>query len=97
VPTTSPGVFGSPSTFVIFIEGSAFLTNTVSTPSSMPSDHAVTSYGGSGGAFGPRRTSGYVCFSSMSLSYRANTCVIGMTNVPAAYGLPSASNGASAR
>ena len=63
--------------------GSGFLTNVTSTPSSMPSDHAVTSYGASGGAVGTRRTSGYVCFSRRSFAYREKTCVIGTTNVPA--------------
>src|SRR5262245_13977673 len=59
LPATSPGIAGSLSIRVIFTESArGLLTNTVSTPSSMPSDQAVTSYGGSGWAFGPRRTSG---------------------------------------
>src|SRR5262249_18015460 len=38
--------------------GNGFLTKTVSTPICIPNDHAVTSYGGSGGEVGERRTSG---------------------------------------
>jgi hypothetical protein len=59
LPTIEPGIFGSPSIFVSFrFAGSGSFANAVSTPSSMPSDHAVTSYGGSGGELGLRRTSG---------------------------------------
>src|SRR5262245_48285315 len=38
--------------------GNGFFTKTVSTPISIPNDHAVTSYVGSGGEPGERRTSG---------------------------------------
>ncbi len=69
LPLTLPGIFGRSVTAVIFRPAaSGFFTNTVFTSSSMPSDQAVTSYGGSGGSFGARRTSGYVCFSSMSFA-----------------------------
>src|SRR5262249_22241369 len=53
--------------------GNGFFTKTVSTPISIPNDHAVTSYGGSGGEPGERRTSGEVCFSRRSFAYRAKT------------------------
>jgi hypothetical protein len=59
-------------------------TKVVATPICIPNDQAVTSYGGSGGDCGVRRTSGYVWASSMSFAYRPNTCAKRITNVPAA-------------
>src|SRR5262249_7253599 len=51
--------------------GNGFFTKTVSTPISIPNDHAVTSYGGSGGEPGERRTSGWGGFSSRAFAGRA--------------------------